>query len=196
MRVIVALAMLLSSTAALCAGEFAPREINVQFSGGQNPLNWHGRSVFRTFHFELVADSKHVTSWLPNTDAGLALSYSKVRQARSWFGYTYGDPNDHVRAETAFFFVRRHWLPTSNVQPYFEIGSGPMWSNRRVPAATSRFNVSSQAGFGVTLFPQSDRPLMIGYRFSHISNGGTAERNPGLNVHSMLIGVRAFTLKR
>jgi hypothetical protein len=195
MRVVVAVTMLLSF-APLRAAEFAPREINVQFSGGQNPLNWHGRSVFRTIHFEVVADSKHLSRWLPNTDAGLALSYSKVRQARSWFGYTYGDPNDHVRAETAFFFVRHHWLTTSSFTPYFEIGSGPMWSNRRVPAATSRFNFSSQAGFGVTLFPQSERPLMIGYRFSHISNGGTAQRNPGLNVHSMLIGVRAFRLKR
>ena len=195
MRVIVAVAMLLS-IAPLRAQEFAPREINVQFSGGQNPLNWHGRSVFRTFHFELVADSKHLSRWLPNTDAGFALSYSKVRQARSWFGYTYGDPNDHVRAETAFFFARHHWLMTSSFRPYFEIGTGPMWSNRRVPAATSRFNFSSQAGFGVTLFPQSERPLTIGYRFSHISNGGTAQRNPGLNVHSMLIGVRAFKLKR
>jgi hypothetical protein len=195
MKAVVALAMLLSMPA-VYAAEFAPREINVQFSGGQNPLNWHGRSAFRTFHFELVADSKHVSQWLPNTDVGLALSYSKVRQARSWFGYTYGDPNDHVRAETAFAFVRHHWLTNAEAAPYFEIGTGPMWSNRRVPAATSRFNFSSQAGFGLTFFRQSDRPMTIGYRFSHISNGGTAERNPGLNVHSLLIGVRAMKLKR
>lgn len=195
MKAFVAMAMLLSMPA-VYAGDFTRREINVQFSGGQNPLNWHGRSVFRTIHFELVGDSKRVERWIPNTDVGLALSYSKVRQARSWFGYTYGDPNDHVRAETAYLFARHHWNASSSVKPYFEIGTGPMWSNRRVPAATSRLNFSSQAGFGLTLNPDSKRPWMIGYRFSHISNGGIASRNPGLNVNSILIGVRAFSFKR
>jgi len=195
MKAVVVVAMLLSMPA-VHAGDFAPRVINVQFSGGQNPLNWHGRSVFRTIHFEVTGDSKLLARWVPNTDVGVALSYSKVRQARSWFGYTYGDPNDHVRAETAFVFARHQWRTFSNMRPYFEIGTGPMWSNRRVPAATSRFNFSSQAGFGLTINPDSKRAWMIGYRFSHISNGGTAQRNPGLNVHSMLIGVRAWTFKR
>jgi opacity protein-like surface antigen len=194
MKAIVVLAMLLSIPAK--AGEFTPREINVQLSGGQNRLNWHGRSVFRTIHLELVADSARMQRWWPNTEVGAALSYSKVRQARSWFGYTYGDPNDHVRAETAFAFARHHWQFTPNVQPYLELGTGPMWSNRRVPAATSRINFSTQGGFGLTVNPQSNRSWMIGYRFSHISNGGTASRNPGLNVHSMIFGVRALKLRR
>ena len=32
-----------------------------------------------------------------------------------------------------------------------------------------------------------------GYRFSHISNGGLTGRNPGLNIHSILIGTRLFS---
>src|SRR5205085_7046724 len=180
MKAVVVMAMLLS-TPAVQAGDFAPRVINMQFSGGQNPLNRHGRSVFRTVHFEVTGNSKTLSRWIPNTDTGIAVSYSKVRQARSWFGYTYGDPNDHVRAETAFVFMRHQWRTFASAKPYFEIGTGPMWANRRVPAATSRFNFSSQAGFGLTINPDSNRPWMIGYRFSHISNGGTAERNPGLN---------------
>jgi hypothetical protein len=31
-------------------------------------------------------------------------------------------------------------------------------------------------------------PVLIGYRFSHISNGGYAPRNPGLNVSSIMVG--------
>src|SRR5438045_3981248 len=146
MKAVVVMAMLLSMPA-VQAGDFAPRVINMQFSGGQNPLNRHGRSVFRTVHFEVSGKSKTPERWLPDTDAGIALSYSKVRQARSWFGYTYGDPSDHVRAETAFAFVRHQGRTFANAKSYFEIGTGAMWANRRVPAATSRFNFSSQAGF-------------------------------------------------
>src|ERR1700751_5823131 len=124
-------------------------------------MNFHGHSSFRTFHFELTGKSKLAQRWL-KADAGISLSYSAIRQARSWFGYRYGDPNDSVRGQSSFFFVRRHWSAW-----YAEIGTGPMWSNRRVPAATSRFNMNSQAGFGAVLFAQSRTPLHFGYRFSH-----------------------------
>jgi hypothetical protein len=70
-----------------------------------------------------------------------------------------------------------------------------MWSNRRVPAATSRFNMNSQAGFGAILFARSRAPIHVGYRFSHISNGGLTGRNPGLEVHQAIIGVRVKRLR-
>jgi hypothetical protein len=69
-----------------------------------------------------------------------------------------------------------------------------MWSNRRVPAATSRLNMNSQAGFGAILFARSHVPLHVGYRFSHISNGGLMGRNPGIQVHQAVIGVRVKQL--
>jgi len=39
-------------------------------------------------------------------------------------------------------------------------------------------------------------PMLIGYRLSHISNGGTARRNPGLAVHSLMLGVRLIDFRR
>jgi hypothetical protein len=82
------------------------------------------------------------------------------------------------------------------VQPYLEMGSGPMWASRRVPAATSRFNFITQTGFGVVVYPQRTSALVIGYRFAHISNAGYAPRNPGLNVSSLLIGVQVNPMRR
>jgi hypothetical protein len=172
------------------AGDFSPREFDVLLSRGESPMNFHGHSNFRTIQFEWAGQSALARKWL-KSDAGISVSYSDIRQARSWFGYRYGDPNDSVRAESSFFFVRRRWQ-----HAYAELGTGPMWSNRRVPAATSRFNMDSQGGFGAMLFAQSRTPLRIGYRFSHISNGGLTGRNPGINVHSILIGVRALALGR
>jgi hypothetical protein len=192
---LVAFAILASCAAAL-AGDLTPRDLNIQFSAGQNPATWHGSSIFRTVHFELLGNSARVSRWLPHTDVGAALSYSKIRQPRSWFGHTYGDPDDHVRGETLFVFARHYWRATSSTIPYLELGTGPMWGNRRVPAATSRLNFASQAGVGVELFAKAKMPLFFGYRFAHISNGGIASRNPGLNVNTLIIGTRLMRLRR
>ena len=175
--------------------DFRPHELNTYVSGGGSRKNFHGHSIFRSIHFEAVGDSAFANRWLRHTNAGIAVSYSDIHQARSWFGYRYGDPDDWVRAVSTFFFLRRHWRDGSDIQPYAEIGTGPMWSNRRVPAATSRFNMSSQAGFGAVLFAHGHVPLHIGYRFSHISNGGLTGRNPGLEVHQLMFGFRVRRLR-
>ena len=143
--------------------------------------------MFRTIHFEVSGHSSLARRWL-RSDAGASVSYSDIRQARSWFGYRYGDPNDSVRAVTSFFFARRHWqrghveLETAN-----SVFGGVF---------TSRLNMNSQLGFGTTLFTQSRVPLRVAYRFSHISNGGLTHRNPGLNVHTIMGGTRLFAFGR
>ena len=170
--------------------DFTPREFNTYMSGGGSRMNARGHSLFRTMHFELAGDSRLANRWMRRTEAGMSIAYSEIHQARSWFGYRDGEPDDSVRGMGSFFFLRRHWREHSGIEPYAELGTGPMWSNRRVPAATSRLNMNSQAGFGAILFARSRMPLHVGYRFSHISNGGITGRNPGLQVHQAVIGVR------
>src|ERR1700736_5029976 len=174
------LVFLLSPACAHVRHDFTPREFNTYVSGGGSRMNFHGHSLFRTIHFELAGDSALADRWMRQTGAGMSISYSDIHQARSWFGYRDGDPDDWVRGVSSFFFLRRRWRDGSTIQPYAELGTGPMWSNRRVPAATSRLNMNSQAGFGAILFADSHMPLHVGYRFSHISNGGTDGRNPGI----------------
>lgn len=178
------------------AGDFTPRELTFFIGAGASPINEHGHSVFRTLQLEVTGRSKLADRWIKDVDAGAALSYSKVRQARSWFGYQYGDPDDRIRAEAAYFFLRRNWKPEGSTQPFLEVGTGPMFSNRRIPAATSRINFQSQLGFGLRLRANSSRPWIVGYRFAHISNGGLEGRNPGVNVHSFMIGARVRVLGR
>jgi hypothetical protein len=177
--------------ASASAFDLSPHELNVYLSRGASPQNFHGHSLFWTIHFEVTGDSKFVGRWIPNAEVGTSIAYSDIKQARSWFGYRYGDPDDRVRAVSSYFFVRKPWRAA-----YIELGTGPMWSNRRVPAATSRLNFDSQLGLGAHLFPNSRVPLRIGYRFSHISNGGFTGRNPGLNVHSIMVGARVLEFRR
>lgn len=182
----VVLLLLLSSPA--FAGDF-----NIYLANAKSETNRHGQSRFRMISFELTGRperSRLLERYLPDARLGVDIDYADVRQPRSWFGYTYGDPDDSVRAEWAHFFVRQYWRTSSNVRPYVDIGTGPMWSNRRIPAATSKLNFNSQLGLGVALFPNAKMPLYVGYRFFHISNGGLTGRNPGLNVNGFFIGTR------
>ena len=165
----------------------------IAFSLGQAKNSFHGNAFFRSLHFEYAGRPSFTERRLFHTDAGVALTYSDIRQPRSWFGHTYGDPNDSVRGENAFFFLRHRFLQNSTrFQPYVDLGTGPMWSNRRVPAATSRFNMNSQFDVGILIAPESRHAIQFGYKFSHISNGGDAGRNPGWNLHSLFIGTRIY----
>ena len=188
-RYIVRFALLLLLSSPVFGSDF-----NIYLGHATSDANRHGQSRFRMISFELTGQPrlmKYVERYLPNARAGADIDYSDVRQPRSWFGYTYGDPDDSVRAEWTHFFIRNYWRTSSNtLRPYADIGTGPMWSNRRIPAATSKFNFSSQLGLGVVIFPNARLPLYAGYRFFHISNGGLTGRNPGLNVNGFFIGTR------
>ena len=177
-------------------------ELNARIGAGKSMTSWHGQATFKTIEFEVVGRSRLVDRWLRNTRVGASVAYHDIRQPRSWFGYQFGDPNDSVRGESAFVFLRREWRQQDAVRPYVELGTGPMWSNRRVPAATSRLNFNSQLGVGATFFA-GKRPIHVVYRFSHISNlmfgdnnPGQGPRNPGWNLSSLLIGTRLKSLGR
>lgn len=109
---------------------------------------------------------------------GAALTYHAMYQAHSYHGYRFGDRNDNVRAESLYLFTRRDYT-----RILCDLGSGPTWSNRPIPAATSRINFQSQLTFGA-IFGRG----RVAYRFGHISNAGLAHHNPGINVNTILAG--------
>lgn len=162
--------------------------ISVHATGGKSMTNWHGQATVETLNVEL---GRALT---PHYDLAFVVAPTFIRQPRSWFGNEFGDGNETVRALSGSLLVRRTWRAQSErASIYAEVSTGPMWAERRVPAGTSRFNFHSQFGVGTVLFPQSRAALVLGYRFGHISNGGYAPRNPGLNVSSVVIGIRTST---
>ncbi len=159
--------------------------ISVSAIAGQSPKTWHGQVEVEALNFEFA----HALS--PRTEVAFVLSPMNMLQPKSWFGDAYGDGNERVRALAGTLLVRRMFgRNSSRVQFYGEAGTGPMWAERAVPASTSRFNFATEGGVGVVLLPSSRMPVVIGYRFLHISNGGYAPRNPGLNLSAVLFGVR------
>ena len=179
------LAGLLSLPMQLAASPGQQPEMWVGFSSERSEANHHGHADFDVISLRVSRPLLRLPRIFDRWDQALSVSYGDVRQPRSWFGYRDGDPNDRIRSEWATFLIRARWRRSSAIQPFVEIGTGPMWSNRRIPAATSRLNVNSQFACGLI-----HRRIEAGYRFSHVSNGGTASRNPGWNVHGLFVGAR------
>jgi len=152
--------------------------------GGKSSTNWHGQADVQALQIELGR------ALSPRTSLAIVTGAVNLWQPRSWFGNQYGDGNESVRALSAALLLRHTFRPRSRARWYVEAGSGPMFAEKRVPASTSRFNFITQAGAGIVLNANGRMPVLAGYRFMHISNGGYAPRNPGLNISAATIGVQ------
>lgn len=153
--------------------------ISVYATGGKSTTTWHGQADLQAVNVELAR------ALSPRTEVGFVGATMNLWQPRSWFGAEFGDGNERVRALSGSLLARRTFG-----RFYLEGSTGPMWAEKRVPASTSRFNFVSQAGAGILLLRGARVPLMLGYRFVHISNGGYAPRNPGLNVFALTLGAQ------
>ena len=69
------------------------------------------------------------------------------------------------------------------LRPYIEGGGGPLWTDLggQVPEQPGEFNFVVWGGAGGSWFLTPHWALNVGYRFVHISNGGTRTPNSGLN---------------
>ena len=80
--------------------------------------------------------------------------------------------------------IKYSFVALDRIRPYAEFAGGPFWTDLagKIPEESSRFNFVLTAGFGVSYFLTDRAALNVGYRFHHISNGGTRYPNLGLNA--------------
>ncbi len=182
-----------SFAASAAADSFlTPNRINVYAFGGKSMTGRIGQADIEAFNFELG----HAIS--PRTEFGVVFAPMNIRQARSGYADQFGDGYENVMAISTSLFARYHFgNDSARVRPFAELSSGPVWSEKRVPAGTSRFNFFSQGGVGVTIRPQQRYGLIVGWRFGHISNGGIEpDRNPGYNTNALVVGVQFRPMPR
>ena len=76
------------------------------------------------------------------------------------------------------------------VRPYVEGGGGPLWTSLggRVPEQPGEFNFMVWGGAGCFYYVTPQWSVNAGFRFVHISNGGTRQPNSGLNYGLPFIG--------
>jgi hypothetical protein len=80
-------------------------------------------------------------------------------------------------------------LPVGAARFFAGGSAGGIWFAREMPVAYARrFNFALQAGAGAELVSRGGHVLVIGYKFHHLSNAGTAPANPGLDGHVFYLG--------
>jgi len=165
---------------------FQPNRRNVYVFGGKSMTGRIGQADIEAVNYELG----HAIS--SRTEFGSVVTLMNIRQWKSGYDDQFGDGSHNVPAVSSSLFVRRHFGGgSSRVRPFVELSSGPVWSQKRVPAGTSRINFISQGGFGVTIHPSERYGVILGWRFGHISNGGIeGDKNPGYNTNALVVGVQ------
>lgn len=87
--------------------------------------------------------------------------------------------------------LEARFRPGAAVQPYTTIGVGLLRFSRPVPIdGAATLNITADLGGGALVAMPGAFRLMIGYKFYHISNGGSASQNPGIDSHMMVVGLR------
>ena len=83
--------------------------------------------------------------------------------------------------------------PKKRLQPFVGTSGGFLYFSRDVPVINaSRFNFTFDFGGGVQIFSRANRAVTVGYKFQHISNGGTAAINPGVDANVFYAGFSIF----
>jgi hypothetical protein len=86
--------------------------------------------------------------------------------------------------------LQLYTLSTHPMRLFLGASAGLLWFTRDTPVPDARrMNISAEAGGGVEILARDGRALVIGYRFQHLSNAGTAPMNPGFDTHLVYVGV-------
>jgi hypothetical protein len=80
---------------------------------------------------------------------------------------------------------RRHRM----LQPYINGTAGVLYFTEQVPVSgSSQFNFGVGWGAGVQIWHRENQSVSIGYKFHHISNANSANRNPGVDSNLLYAG--------
>ena len=93
-------------------------------------------------------------------------------------------------APVGFKFIFRRG---AQVQPFASTSGGILYFAKQVPApGSSQFNFTFNFSGGVQFLTRARRAVTVGYEFRHISNGGTAPFNPGLDANIIYGGFSVY----
>lgn len=87
------------------------------------------------------------------------------------------------------FIARTYPIETERWSVFTEISGSLVWFERPFPPRGTPFDGVMRAGGGVTAKLSSDLSLVAGARWLHISNGGSAEKNPAYDALGGYIGI-------
>jgi lipid A 3-O-deacylase len=84
--------------------------------------------------------------------------------------------------------IKWNFTSRPKVIPFFELGGGVLVTNEEVPVGTTKFNFTPQAAFGIHFLNSHKHSVSVLFKYLHISNGGLATPNPGINSVELIVG--------
>ena len=116
---------------------------------------------------------------------------SLTLRLRPLFVY-FQEENDHDDSETIWgtgvSLAARMYQDQDAMEGWFgELGAGIIWHSGYFKENTSRVNFCPEAAVGYQ-FPKSDWSVVV--RVQHLSNGGMASENAGVNAVGLAVGYR------
>ncbi|NTU52556.1 MAG: acyloxyacyl hydrolase [Chlorobiaceae bacterium] len=122
-----------------------------------------------------------------SSTVGMQESKGRLQLAFEPFCNPVTKPESGVESGLNVFFRYLHPLSAS-MKLVSEIGSGPMYlSIDSEEQGKAGFNFLNQFGLGAQLAVTGKSAITIGYRFRHLSNGGTSQPNRGINTNTAVI---------
>lgn len=114
---------------------------------------------------------------------------SAMRLAGGW-SMSPGTPRERNLGAGVKPLALRAWVGGGRVRLEGDVSAGfLLFANPMLAANASRFNFVAEADVGVRFALPDGREIVVGYRRHHLSNGGLAEVNPGLNSHVLYVGL-------
>lgn len=89
----------------------------------------------------------------------------------------------------ANILYEHRFRPLQSVRPTVRAGAGALYATEEVPPGETRYNFSLFIGAGIEVAAFGDKAIQIDYRLHHISNADTGVENPGINAHTMVLGL-------
>lgn len=85
-----------------------------------------------------------------------------------------------------------HFAARGRLMPVWKIGAGALYANREIPRGETRLNFSLIMAVGVNVATTDRSAVFVGYRFHHVSNANTGPANPGINAHTLIVGLSFY----
>lgn len=142
-----------------------------------------------------------------NRSADVAIVQAGVRWSHLWGraggGFLRGHPafavellplmtfDQQPRSFAAGFnlLYEHHFATGGRAIPVWRIGAGALYASEPTPPRETRHNFSLLTGLGLHIPVQDRTALSLEYRFHHVSNADSGFRNPGINAHTIVVGV-------
>lgn len=186
----------LAATAVLCLARPAPAyDPEATFARGTTifGLQIGGGAANNVEGHRYVSDISFITetprlSYLFFSPFGSGLLRSAFEPGLEGWFQQYLSPHS-ATAQGLKLTGRYHLIGLGRFVPYLEGTAGAGGTSLRVPEIDSTFTFVLEAGAGLSYFVTDSLALNAGYRFQHISNGHTSDRNRGFNSDSGVVGV-------